>query len=44
MPHDVHLFAIGSGVSFIALAGAFLFLRDRFLEGSLRKPPPGKED
>lgn len=33
---DVDLFAWGCGVSLFALAGAYVFLRDRFLEGTRR--------
>jgi len=33
---EVDLFALGCGVSFIALAGAYAFLRERFLEGTRR--------
>ncbi|NNL64694.1 MAG: hypothetical protein HKP30_00485 [Myxococcales bacterium] len=34
---DPSLFAMGCGVSFIALAGAYAFLRERFLEGTRRE-------
>jgi hypothetical protein len=34
---DVDLFAWGCGVSFFALAGAYAFLRERFLEGTRRE-------
>lgn len=33
---DVDLFAWGCGVSFFVLAGAYAFLRERFLEGTRR--------
>jgi hypothetical protein len=33
---DLDLFAIGCGVTFTALAGAYAFLRERFLEGTRR--------
>jgi len=34
---DIGLFAMGCGVSFVALAGAYAFLRERFLEGTRRE-------
>ena len=33
---DPDLFALGCGVMFIAIAGAYAFLRERFLEGTRR--------
>lgn len=33
---DPSLFAMGCGVTFIALAGAYAFLRERFIEGTRR--------
>jgi hypothetical protein len=33
---DFELFAMGGGITFIALAGAYAYLRDRYLEGTRR--------
>ena len=38
--NDLDLFAIGCGITFIALAGTYAYLRERFLEGT-RRPAEG---
>lgn len=33
---DFELFAMGGGITFIAFAGAYAYLRERYLEGTRR--------